>query len=403
MATTMRSPVRPPVRARAPRLLAAALLVLASAATLAQAPAAPAATATTAPAADLAAAAKPGNAGAPAGFVAPAEPRPDDSNAQRGKSQPGNNAPFWRAVRESGVQEGVVNLPGAEKGVLVQKFTQYPGSRLTNAGEAWRQVRNQWLIPYGGALLLVVLLALAIFYWRKGAIGGHEADTGRVIERFTPFERAAHWSNAIAFTVLAASGLVMAFGKFLLLPVLGGTLFGWLTYALKTAHNFAGPLFAVSLVVVFVTFLKDNFPTKADLVWLLRAGGMFGGAEVPSHRFNAGEKLVFWGGVLALGLVVVASGLVLDKLLPGLDYLRGDMQIAHMVHAAATLLMITMFLGHIYMGTIGMKGAYSAMRTGYVDEVWAKEHHALWHDDVMAGKIPAQRSADAAPATLARV
>jgi formate dehydrogenase subunit gamma len=403
MATTMRSPVRPPVRARAQRLLAAALLVLASAATLAQAPAAPAATATTAPAADLAAAAKPGNAGAPAGFVAPAEPRPDDSNAQRGKSQPGNNAPFWRAVRESGVQEGVVNLPGAEKGVLVQKFTQYPGSRLTNAGEAWRQVRNQWLIPYGGALLLVVLLALAIFYWRKGAIGGHEADTGRVIERFTPFERAAHWSNAIAFTVLAASGLVMAFGKFLLLPVLGGTLFGWLTYALKTAHNFAGPLFAVSLVVVFVTFLKDNFPTKADLVWLLRAGGMFGGAEVPSHRFNAGEKLVFWGGVLALGLVVVASGLVLDKLLPGLDYLRGDMQIAHMVHAAATLLMITMFLGHIYMGTIGMKGAYSAMRTGYVDEVWAKEHHALWHDDVMAGKIPAQRSADAAPATLARV
>jgi len=403
MATTMRSPVRPPVRARAPRLLAAALLALASAAALAQAPAAPAATATTAPAADLAAAAKPGNAGAPAGFVAPAEPRPDDSNAQRGKSQPGNNAPFWRAVRESGVQEGVVNLPGAEKGVLVQKFTQYPGSRLTNAGEAWRQVRNQWLIPYGGALLLVVLLALAIFYWRKGAIGGHEADTGRVIERFTPFERAAHWSNAIAFTVLAASGLVMAFGKFLLLPVLGGTLFGWLTYALKTAHNFAGPLFAVSLVVVFVTFLKDNFPTKADLVWLLRAGGMFGGAEVPSHRFNAGEKLVFWGGVLALGLVVVASGLVLDKLLPGLDYLRGDMQIAHMVHAAATLLMITMFLGHIYMGTIGMKGAYSAMRTGYVDEVWAKEHHALWHDDVMAGKIPAQRSADAAPATLARV
>jgi len=385
------------LRSSTHRLLAAALLVLASAAALAQAPAA----AVAEPTSDAAAtAAKPG---APVGFVAPAEPKADDSNAQRGKSQPGNNAPFWRAVRESGVQEGVVNLPGAEKGVLVQKFTQYPGSRLTNAGEAWRQVRNQWLIPYGGALLLIVLLALGLFYWRKGSLGGLEADTGRVIERFTPFERAAHWANAGAFCVLAVSGLVMAFGKFVLLPVLGGTLFGWLTYALKTAHNFAGPLFAVSLLLVFITFVKDNFPTKADLGWLLRAGGMFGGHEVPSHRFNAGEKLVFWGGVLALGLLVVASGLVLDKLLPGLDYLRGDMQIAHMVHAVATLLMVCLFLGHIYMGTIGMKGAYSAMRTGYVDEAWAKEHHELWHDDVLAGKIPAQRSDQPAPASLARV
>ncbi|OYU98534.1 MAG: formate dehydrogenase subunit gamma, partial [Burkholderiales bacterium PBB5] len=321
----------------------------------------------------LAQAAAPAAAGsAPLTTATVADPQPGDSAAQRNKSQPGNNAPFWRAVRESGHNEGVTNLPGAEKGVLVQPFVQYPGARTTNAGEAWRQVRNQWLIPYGGALVAIVVLALGLFYWRKGPLGGHEPDTGRVIERFTPFERAAHWSNAIAFCTLAVSGLVMAFGKFILLPVLGGTLFGWLTYALKTAHNFAGPLFAVSLVVVFITFLKDNVPSKADLAWVLKAGGLFGSEEVPSHRFNAGEKVVFWGGVFALGIVVVSSGLVLDKLLPGLAYLRGDMQIAHMVHLAATVLMMAMFLGHIYMGTIGMKKAYSAMRTGYVDEGWAR-------------------------------
>ena len=339
--------------------------------------------------------------GPPAGFVAPAEPKAADSNAQRAKSQPGNNAPFWRAVRESGHQEGVVNLPGAEKGVLIQPFVQYPGSRLSNAGEAWRQVRNQWLIPYGGALLLIVLLALGLFYWRAGPLGGHAPDTGRVIERFTPFERAAHWSNAIAFSTLAISGVVMAFGKFFLLPVIGGTLFGGLTYALKTAHNFAGPLFAVSLVIVFITFVRDNLPAKGDLTWLLRGGGMFGGREVPSHRFNAGEKIVFWGGVFFLGSVVVASGLVLDKVLPGLAYLRGDMQIAHMVHAVATVLMLAMFLAHIYLGTIGMRGAYQGMATGYVDETWADEHHTLWLADIKAGKIPAQRSAQATPGTVA--
>ena len=334
----------------------------------------------------------PAAAGPPAGFKAPAEPQPDETNAQRAKSQPGNNAPFWRGVHDSGTQQGITSLPGAEKGVLIQEFVQYPGSRFTNAGEAWRQVRNNWIIPYGGSLVVITVLALALFYFSKGAIGGHVPYTGRKIERFTYFERAAHWSNAIAFCVLAISGLVMAFGKFWLQPVIGSLLFGWLTYALKTAHNFAGPLFAVSLVVVFVTFLRDNFPGRGDLNWLRKGGGLFGGEEPKSGRFNAGEKIIFWGGVFLLGIVVVGSGLVLDKLIPGLAYLRGDMQVAHMIHAVATVLMMALFLGHIYLGTVGTKDAYQAMKTGQVDEGWAREHHALWLEDIEAGRIPARRT-----------
>jgi formate dehydrogenase subunit gamma len=330
-------------------------------------------------------------------LAAPGDAKSNETNAERSKSQPGNNAPFWRGVKNSGAQPGFTTLPGVEKGVLIQSFVEYPGSTFATAGEAWRQVRNKIIIPYGGALLLIMLLAIAIFYWRRGSLGGHGADTGRKIERFTPFERAAHWTNAITFTVLAVSGLVMAFGKFILLPVIGSSLFGWLTYALKTAHNFAGPVFAVSLVVVFATFVKDNFPQRGDVTWLAKGGGMFGGSEVPSHRFNAGEKGLFWGGVFTLGLTVVVSGLFLDHLVPGFAFTRGEMQVAHMVHAAAAVLMMTTFLGHIYMGTLGMKGAFSAMRTGYVDEAWAREHHGYWADDIRAGKIPAQRSAQATP------
>jgi formate dehydrogenase subunit gamma len=330
----------------------------------------------------------------PAGFVAAAEPKPDETNAQRAKSQPGNNAPFWRAVKD---QQGYSSLPGAEKGTLIQPFADYPGSTHTTAGEAWRQVRNQVIIPYGGALLSIVALALAIFYFTRGSLGGHVPDTGRKIERFTPFERAAHWTNASAFVILGVSGIVMAFGKYFLLPVIGSTLFGWLTYALKTAHNFAGPVFALSLLVVIVTFIKDNFPQRGDLTWLLKGGGLFGGAEVPSHRFNAGEKGLFWGGVFLLGLIVVSSGLFLDKLVPGFVFTRGEMQVAHMIHSAGAVLMVCAFLGHIYIGTIGMKGAYGAMRTGYVDEGWAREHHEYWAEDVRAGKVAAQRSQQAAP------
>ena len=320
----------------------------------------------------------------------------DQTNAERGQVQPGNNAPMWRSVGQ-GVT-GYSSLPKSqapEAGNLIQPFVQYPGSRLASAGESWRQVRNNIIIPYGAALLLIAVGAMALFYFSKGTIELHGQETGRKIERFTPFERSAHWANAIAFCALAISGIVMAFGKFFILPVIGTALFGWLTYALKNIHNFAGPLFAVSLVIVIVTFVRDNIPSKEDLTWILKGGGLVSGTEVPSHRFNAGEKILFWSGVFFLGLVVVASGLVLDKLIPGLVYERATMQISHMVHAVATFLMMAMFLGHIYMGTIGMRGAYKAMREGYVDETWAKEHHELWYNDIKAGKIPAQRSPEA--------
>lgn len=321
----------------------------------------------------------------------------NQSNAERRQVQPGNNAPVWRQVQ--GGVTGSTMLPYPEYGNLIQGFVKYPGANLTTAGEAWRQVRNNWIIPYGGSLLLIAVVALALFYFTKGTIELHGQETGRKIERFTYFERAAHWVNAIAFVALAVSGIVMAFGKFFLLPVIGSTLFGWLTYALKNIHNFVGPLFVVSLVVVFLVFVRDNLPSKEDLQWLLKAGGLFGGAEVPSHRFNAGEKVLFWGGVFLLGALVAGSGVFLDKIVPAVEYTRANMQVAHMIHASAAVLMMAMFFGHIYMGTVGMRGAYSAMKTGYVDETWAKEHHELWYDDIKAGKIPAQRSAAKPDAT----
>jgi formate dehydrogenase subunit gamma len=332
-----------------------------------------------------------------AGAAWAADGVPDDGNAEHAITQPGNNAPFWRAVRESSRQPDTTSaVSGSESTVLVQPFVGYPGSSFTTAGEAWRQVRNDWIIPYGSALLGIVVLAIALFHWRKGPLG-HEPNREAAIERFTYFERAAHWSNAIAFCVLAISGIVMAFGKFFLLPLIGGVAFGWLAYALKTLHHFAGPLFAVSLLVVFFTFVRSNWPRREDITWLRKGGGLFGGQEMPSHRFNAGEKVVFWGGVLLLGSIVVASGLVLDQVIPGMAPLRSDMQLAHMIHAVAAVLMMAMFAGHIYIGTIGMRGAYRAMRSGQVDEGWAREHHSLWYADIKAGRIPAQRTRPESP------
>lgn len=312
------------------------------------------------------------------------------SNAERAKVQPGNNAPVWRQVG-SGVT-GYSSLPktqAPEAGNLIQPFVQYPGSRLTNAGEAWRQTRNNWLIPYGGALIAISALALVIMFFTKGPLGHDYPADSKKIERFTPFERAAHWANAFAFIALAVSGLMIAFGKFIVLPVIGPTLFGWLTYLLKNVHNFIGPMFAVSLLIVIITFVKDNVANAADLNWLMKAGGMLGDRQVPSHRFNAAEKGVFWWVVTIPGLIVVASGLVLDHLVPGLGFLRSDMQYASMLHSLMAFWITMVLLGHIYMGTIGTRGALEGMKTGYVTEGWAQEHHELWFNDIKAGKIPA--------------
>ena len=318
------------------------------------------------------------------------------SNGERNRVQPGNNAPMYRDVQR-GV-EGFTNYPKdkyPEAGVLIQPPYQYPGSRFVTAGEAWREVRNNWIIPYGGSLVLIWGVALAIFYFTRGRIGHHDAvgGGGVLIERFTPFERAAHWTNAIAFCTLAITGMVMAFGRFFMLPVLGKQLYGPLTYLLKTIHNFFGPLFTVSLLVVIFTFIKDEFPRRGDLRWLVKLGNTFKpeADEPPTYRFNSGEKLVYWIGVVILGWFIVSSGLSLDGLLP-IEYTRQVMQWSHIFHSSAAVLMICVMGFHIYLGTVGVRGAYTAMRHGYVDEAWAQEHHGYWYEDIKAGKIPVQRS-----------
>ncbi|HEY7673722.1 MAG TPA: formate dehydrogenase subunit gamma [Burkholderiales bacterium] len=297
-----------------------------------------------------------------------------ETQQQRAQSQPYNNAPVWRDVR-SGKPE-YTSIKGRETGVLVQTY-----------GETWRQLRNAWVTPIGGWLIALVAATIGVFYWRRGPVKVHSGPTGRLIERFTALERYAHWVMGISFAVLGVTGLIMFVGKYVLLPVIGYTLFAWLTQLSKHLHNFVGPLFILSLLVFIVMYVRDNLPRSYDFAWFASAGGMFGGKHVPSGRFNAGEKVWFWIGVVVLSLVASASGLILD--FPNFDQVRAVMIEANVVHAISACAVMAMSLGHIYMGTIGVDGAYESMRYGYVDEAWAKEHHELWYNDVKSGKVKA--------------
>ncbi len=302
------------------------------------------------------------------------EATPAQAEVQRQQSQPGNNAPVWREVRKGGPQ--YTSIPGRETNVLIQTY-----------GQTWRELRNGPITFWGGWLVVLVVVALGLFYQWKGPIPLRERPTGRLIERFSSFERIAHWTMAISFCILAISGLIILFGKHVLLPVIGYTLFAWLTQLSKHLHNFVGPIFIFSILVSIVAFIRDNLPSAGDIKWLATFGGMFSGKEVPAGRFNAGQKGWFWIGVAILGIVMSASGLVLD--FPNFDQTRAIMIDADVTHSIGALLFIAAGLGHIYIGTIGMVGAYDAMRHGYVDEAWAKEHHELWYNDVKSGKVKA--------------
>jgi formate dehydrogenase subunit gamma len=317
------------------------------------------------------------------------------NQAERSRDQPGNLAPTWRIVKDG--QKNFTSLPYLEAGVLIQPKAQFPGqARATTAGEAWRQYRNGPLTTIGIWLLIAAIVGIAAMYLIRGPIKLKEGRTGRLIERFTSLERVTHWTVAISFVILAASGLAMLFGKYVLMPMFGHTLFGWLAYACKTIHNFVGPVFTVSIIVFFIIYVKDNLPEASDIQWLKRLGGAIGQGHVSAGRFNAGEKLWFWGGLVALGLIVSASGFVLDMLVPGIEYTRGNMQIANVIHLLGAVLFVSMSFAHIYIGTIGMEGAYEAMRTGYVDDTWASEHHDLWYKQIQNGEIPRVRTPEGA-------
>jgi len=296
---------------------------------------------------------------------------PAQQQAERQQSQPGNNAPMWREVRQD--KAHFTNNPGNEAGVLIQ-----------TGGDAWRHLRNGPVTLYGGWLVVLVAVAILAFYKIKGPLTNHDPLTGRLIQRFPRYERVVHWLTAGTFLILALTGLAILFGKHVLMPVIGHSLYGYLLVLGKNVHNFIGPLFAFSTIAMIVIWARDNVWQNIDAQWITKAGGLLTGEHVPSGRFNFGEKTWFWIGVTILGLTVAVSGFVLD--FPNFGQGRADMQLANLVHAGAAITMLLLAFGHIYMGTIGVHGALDSMKTGYVDETWAREHHEAWFNDVKAGK-----------------
>ncbi|SEO45016.1 formate dehydrogenase gamma subunit [Salinihabitans flavidus] len=307
---------------------------------------------------------------------------------------------FWRAFRYGRLDE-LGDLSVSARGPAAEVVIQDSGMR-------WLEFREGPLATYGGYLLLGVLAILLLFLLLRGRIRIDGEKAGTTIQRFDAIERFAHWLLAGSFVLLAITGLTLLFGRMAIIPLIGHEAYAPFAIAGKWVHNNVSWAFMLGLVMVTVLWIAHNIPNKHDLKWIAVAGGLFSkGVHPPARKFNAGQKLIFWG-VVVLGVSISASGLSLlfpfelpmfaptfEKLnafgIPGILGMEPlpetlmpheEMQLSQIWHTIIAFVFIAMIFGHIYIGSVGMEGAFDAMGSGQVDEQWAKEHHGLWYEEV---------------------
>ena len=286
-------------------------------------------------------------------------------------------------LRQAPRVEGRIDIPDTKAAVLIQP-----------AGRTWDYF-HEVLLHWGGAIVIlgtIVLLGAAYLIMGRQRITA--GRSGQKVVRFEAYERFSHWLTAVSFVILGLTGLNITFGKRLLLPLVGPDAFSDISQAAKYLHNFTSFSFVAGLILIVVIFFRDNLFGRIDLHWIKQGGGFIKNKHAPADRFNLGEKLVYWLS-LAAGIAVSGSGFVLLFPFFGTDI--ADMQIAQAVHAIVAVLFVALILGHIYIGTLGMEGAFEAMGTGEVDLNWAKEHHDLWLARKLAGE-GRQQNPSATPA-----
>jgi formate dehydrogenase subunit gamma len=260
--------------------------------------------------------------------------------------------------------EGRIDIPDEKASVLIQP-----------PGRTWDYF-HEVLLHWGAAVVIIgTIVLLGLAYLIIGRVRIAAGRSGQKVLRFRAIERFSHWLTAISFVVLGLTGLNITFGKIVLLPLVGPDTFSDIAQAAKYVHNFTSFSFVAGLILITAIFFKDNFLERVDLDWIKQGGGFIKSRHAPAGRFNPGEKLVYWLSVGA-GVAVSVSGFLL--LFPFYGTNIAEMQIAQVVHAVVAVLFIALILAHIYIGTLGMEGAFEAMATGEVDLNWAKEHHDVW-------------------------
>ncbi len=304
-----------------------------------------------------------------AGFTAT-----DDAGKAQGVFIENPGTELWREIRQRNFPlQGSSQVKGVDSNLLINV-----------EGDRWARFRVNQLVNFGAIALAGIVLLLLAFYVIRGKVGVEEGLSGRMVHRFTDYERIIHWVLALVFLLLAITGFILLLGRPFILPFLGKEVFAVFASASKEGHNLFGPVFIVSLLMMLFSFAKRNIYEKGDMTWLLRGGGLIGKSHVTGGFFNMGEKTWYWI-VILVGLVISVSGVILVS--PSLGQGRVIMELSHVIHVGAAIILMAISLGHMYLGSIGSEGTLESMKTGYVDINWVAAHHDRWVKEIHDGNL----------------
>ena len=210
---------------------------------------------------------------------------------------------------------------------------------------------------------------------------------GRIL-RYQFHERLTHWVAGFSYLYLLLTGLAFySPWLFWLAIVLGG---GQVS---RMLHPWVGLVFACAVVYMYVLWASQMRVTESDKAWWNSLRYYIRNEDdkmPPAGRYNAGQKLLFWG-FFVFGLLLLLSGAILwfPEYIPwSLRFLR---YIAVIVHVGSALITIGLFMLHVYMGVFAERGAFGSVIRGDVSAEFARRYHPGWYEEVTRSQASARR------------
>lgn len=199
------------------------------------------------------------------------------------------------------------------------------------------------------------------------------------ITRYRDRTRMNHWAVALLFICAGMTGLALFHPSMYFFSVFFGG-----GYWTRVLHPFFGLLMVLGFVFLFFAVVRDNFWTRGDTEWVKKSPQLIKTGDEralpPVHKYNAGQKGVFWAFAVSLVLLLITGFMFWQPWFA--DFFPIPLRrIAMLVHAVAALVLVLSVIVHVY-AAIWVKGSFRAMTRGTVHEDWAKSHHPLWYKEV---------------------
>lgn len=210
-----------------------------------------------------------------------------------------------------------------------------------------------------------------------------------VIARYSVGERVSHWVLALAFVLAAASGLALFHpALYWLSNLLGG---GTWT---RILHPYVGLVMFVAFALLGMAVARFNRLDANDRLWLrnMRAVATNDESKLPEvGRYNAGQKLLFYGLTLCM-ILLLLSGIVMWRSLFSMYFSVEIIRLASLVHAVMAFVLVCAILLHAYFGISWAAGSMRAMTRGVVTPGWAWRHHRAWFREMIRAENPRTRA-----------